>query len=653
MNSTVIMKSPDAVAQRRPRVSRSPVLTAALLWGFACLALALFALKRLFSGELVNADAMDYAQIARNLATGHGFSTSIFRPLALSGFVSPANGVVPDLSHAPLYPCVLALAFLGHGGHGGAFAVVLTSLFFFLLSVAGVYVLARTLLPALGPWPALLAMGLYVLGGTALGFAASGLPVGLTTLLLTALVVALHRAHESASRPALPVSEIVVGALLGLCFLAQYSLLLLVVPTLLYVFASRAPIRAWRGVGLCALGFVLVTAGWLVHMASLTGNPFFNLRAYDIMADTQDYPGPATVYRSAAPQDSPFAFFFAHLPQMLAKAGRGLGYYQTHLLDAFNVFVLAAALAALLWRFADVRLAILRGYVALCLVLLVGVSVFFAPSVQIIAPFAPLLCVLAVGFAFELMRRQDWQPFSQRLTAWGWAVLVSGGLFALLVSPAPSASPLQRGLALVTSPPLKSPAATVLHDQLMRGAILTDTPWEIAWRTQLPAVWLPRDNQAYQQTLARTTNARMDVPLLLLTPNISGYVDGTPGGNAWLQFYRHPDVWDLQQRALSQTSLLPQQIEARAADLRRRIAAHDPHVALSQADLAAQLADARRTMPERIRQAQDTVQQSFGDSYGPISEVVRDYGFLATQPETDQLSSTLYIRRDALRGAAL
>ncbi len=644
------MKSPENSAKSRRPVSRSPALLSALLWALACLLLTLFALKRLFSGDLVNADAMDYAQIARNLATGHGFSTSIFRPLALSGFVLPANGVVPDVSHAPLYPAVLALAFLGHGGHGGALAVVLTSLFFFGLSVVGTYVLARTLLPTLGPWPALLAMGLYVLGGSALGFAAAGLPVSLATLLLTALIIALHRAHESAARPAAPLSEVLVGALLGLCFLTQYSLLLLVVPTLLYVFASRAPVRAWRGVGLCALGFVVVTAGWLVHMASLTGNPFFNLRAYDIMADTPDYPGATTIYRSVVPPEGPFAFFFAHLPQMLAKAGRGMGYYQTHGLDVFNVFVLAAALVSLLWRFVDVRLAILRGYLALCLVLLILVTVFFAPSVQIIAPFAPALCVLAVGFAFELMRRQDWQPLSQRLTAWGWAVLVSGGLLALLVSSAPAPSPLTRGLALVTAPPLKSPAATVLHDQLIRGAILTDTPWEIAWRTGVPAVWLPRDNQAYQQTLARTTSVHMNVPLLLLTPNITGYIDSTTGGSAWLQFYRHPDVWDLQQRALGQTALLPQQIEARADVLRTRIDAHDPRVSLTRADLAAQLAEARRTMPERVLQARDNVQQSFQESYGPISEIVQDYGFLATQTEADQLNSTLYIRRDTLRG---
>lgn len=646
------MKSPEASAPRRLRVSGSPALYSALLWAVACLLLMLFAVKHLFGGDLTNADAMDYAQIARNLATGRGFCTSILRPLALTGFVSPANGVVPDLSHAPLYPYVLALAFLGHGGHGGALAVIATSLFFFGLSVAATYWLARTLLPSLGPWAALLAMGLYVLSGSALGFAVSGLPVSLATLLLTGLVAALYRAHETASRPAVPAAELLVGVMLGLCFLAQYSLLLLLVPTLLYVFASRAPVRAWRGLGLCVLGFVLVTAGWLGHMASLTGNPFFNLRGYDVMAGTPDYPGPATIYRSAAPAAGPFAFFFAHLPEMLAKAGRGLGFYQAHSLDVFNVFVLALALVSLLWRFADVRLAILRGYLAVCLALLALVLLFFTPSVQALAPFAPALCVLAVGFAFELMRRQNWQPLSQRLVAWGWAVLVSGGLLALLTGPAPGPSPLTRGLALLTSPPLKSPAADVLHDQLLHGAIITDTPWETAWRTPVPAIWLPRDNQAYQQTLARTSAAHMDVPLLLLTPNISGYVDSTSGGTAWLQFYRHPDVWDLQQRALSQTLQLPQQTEARAAVIRKRIAAHDSGIGITEKELDAQLAEAQDTMPERIKEAQEQVQQSFGQSYGPISEIVQDYGFLATQTEADGLNSTLYIRRDTLRGVA-
>lgn len=624
----------------------------ALFWMLTALVLAVVAYKRLFPGELIDADAMDYAQIARNIATGHGFSTGILRPLALTGFVSVKDGLTPDISHAPLYPFLLSLMFAAHGGHGGAVVVVLTSLFFFLLSAWGVYVLARTLLPAEGQWLALLATGLYMLGGAPLGLAASGLPVTLATLLVSGLLIALHRAHEVAARPALPGREALVGVMLGLCFLAQYSLLLLALPTALYVFVSRSPARAWRGVGLCALGFFAVTGAWLVRMAHLTGNPFFTLRVFDLMSNTPDYPGPTTIYRGVLPADSPFAYFFSHGPQMLLKAGQNLSYYQLHGMEAFSLLVLTGALASLLWRFGDIRLSLLRGYVFLCLFAIVLVSLFFAPSLQIIVPFAPALTVLAVAFAAELMRRQDWQPLSQRVAFWVWGLLAGVGLLALFCSPPPALNPVQVGISMTAVPPLAPPYADLVRRQILAGAVITDTPWELTWRTERPAVWLPRDNQTYEALIARSGSpGKIQAPALLLTPNIVAYNDGSSEGLAWLTLGTHVQAWRDYQRSLSNDDHLPQQIQIRAEMMGKMIDARDPRITLTRTQLAQQLADAQATMPARIRQARQRTQQQFVSLYGPVSEIMQDYTPAAVRAEVNGASSTLFVRRTVVSGA--
>ena len=630
---------------------RSPAAVAGLLWALATLALVALAYKRLFPGELVDADAIDYAQIARHLASGQGFSTGILRPLAVSLFPSAPGASVPDISHAPLYPFVLAVAFAAHGGHGGAPVVVLTDLLLFALSAAGVYWLARTLLPTDGPWPALLATGLYVLGGSALGYAASGLPTALVTLTVTGLLIALHRAHEVSARPATPGSELRVGVMLGLCFLAQYSLLLLILPTLLYVYASRAPARALRGVGLCAAGFLLVSGAWLLRMVHVTGNPFFSLRLYDLMANTADYPGPTTIYRSLAPSDGLFAYFFGHLPEMLAKAGHGLGQYQAHLLDAFSVFVVAGAAASLLWRFGDARLAILRAYVALCLLGLIVVTAFFTPSVQTLAPFAPALCVLAVGFALGLMRGQDWQPLSQRVTLWAWGLLASGGVLALFAGPPPALNPVQKGISMTVPGPDAPPLTPGVWNQIQNGAVMTDTPWEVTWHTGRPALWLPRDNQVYEAVAGRGgAGGKAGAPALLLTPYIAAYNDGSEEGTAWLLLSTHPQAWQAHGQALAQAQALPQQLAARAALLGKMIAARDPRVHLTRAELARQMAEVQQTMPARTQQARERAQSEWTANYGPISEVVQDYLPVAAQAEANHASSTLFVRTDVLKG---
>ena len=81
------------------------------------IALAVFVFHGLvqFRG-LVSAEAMEQAQVARNLAEGKGFSTGCVRPgdlglLARRNTDMPDVHALPDVRTPPLYPLLLSIGF--------------------------------------------------------------------------------------------------------------------------------------------------------------------------------------------------------------------------------------------------------------------------------------------------------------------------------------------------------------------------------------------------------------------------------------------------------------------------------------------------------------------------------------------------------------
>ena len=38
-------------------------------------------------------------------------------------------------------------------------------------------------------------------------------------------------------------------------------------------------------------------------------------------------------------------------------------------------------------------------------------------------------------------------------------------------------------------------------------AVISDTPWEVTWRTGLPAVWLPAENDAFQAVASQAAQS--------------------------------------------------------------------------------------------------------------------------------------------------
>ena len=630
MSSTQV--PPVARPARRPVRTASPrtpqegrFLLLGAVWALAILALTVFSYKRFLppGSVLTNPDAMDFAQIARNIAAGHGYATSILRPLAVTGFTPlDSAGTAPDVSRAPLYPLLLMLCAVAHGGHLSDNVVLIVSLSLFLATVFAAYRLARLLFPA--PEQAgiaLLSAGLYGIGGEALGFALLGLPVALATLMVTLLLIALYRAMDVPGRPAGIGSAILVGVLAGLCYLTQYSLLLLAAPALVYLFFSRAPERAWAGAGAGALGFFVVTGAWMARNAHLShGDPFFTLLFYSLMDQSADYPGYSTIYRSAAPPVGPLIYFYTHLPDMIAREGRGLTFYRDTLLQVFNVFLLAAAVASLLWRPPDARLNALRGYAAFCLLALILVTALFAPDASVIAPFAPIVIVVAVGYVFSTVAAQNWETLLQRTAIWTLGLLVGLGALIQFAGRKPMMpNPVSNGIGQVSALGLKA-----------NQAVISDTPWEVTWRTGLPAVWLPADSTAFQAVTAQAGQSGVTIDAMLLTPLLSSYDLGNGEASAWVALSKNPLAADKQ----------PQIAQAAANYVRKSV----PGLSGATTDQLARTAQYQQVYGYYLSHFDPEL-----GACGPISDVMATFGAANPRdpsvPEFDNFPSTLFLRR--------
>src|SRR5262249_40738665 len=136
-------------------------------------------------------------------------------PLSLAVHPGDAAGPQPDLTHPPLYSFLLALLFGALGARDGTAA--LASALCYLLLIPLVYLLAarwfnRTV--------AVTSVLVTLCWRQTIGYAITGLPVLLVTLLVTLLLILLHRADQDQQR----LSHLgIAGAVLGLCYLAEYT----------------------------------------------------------------------------------------------------------------------------------------------------------------------------------------------------------------------------------------------------------------------------------------------------------------------------------------------------------------------------------------------------------------------------------------------
>ena len=464
-------------------------------------------------------EAMDAAQLARNVAEGRGFTTDFVRPLSLH-LVARQRGTSdlglhaphPDLANAPLYPLalagllkVVALDFtIRNPAEFRTYQPETVIAWFnqglFLLALGLTYRLGKKLFDDMVAWTAV-----ALLVGTDLMWRFS--ISGLSTMLLLVLVLALANclATLEAGTRELPVRgaadvifrALLAGILVALAGLTRYSFLLLIVPVIAFLVLSLSGGRRVAACLVAVLAFVGLTTPWLVRNQQLSGAPF-GVASFAACEESMRFPG-QKLPRSLNPRD-------AATPADLDKFA--VGEYQDKLwVNLARViqedlpklggnWIAGLFLAALLVRFRNPGLVRMRVFLVLALL---GLSVAQAlgrtqwsamsPEVNgenLLVVLAPLVFVFGAGFFSLLLDQLEIQfPPARRLVI---GVLVAiASLPLILTFVGPRKSP-------VAYPPYYPPiiqeaAGWLKRDELM----MSDAPWAVAWYGHRPCVWLTWD----------------------------------------------------------------------------------------------------------------------------------------------------------------
>jgi hypothetical protein len=532
---------------------------------FAALALlGLTALWHLREAKNFTAvEAMDAAQIGRNIAEGQGFSTRFVRPLSIALIESNRGGAVspelltkphPDIANAPVYPVLLAGIFkimpvnwtMVSSGFWRYqpewFVGGLNQLFFFGALVLVFRISARLFDKAVG------ALAVVLMGLTELywEFATSGLSTMLLMVLFLWLVDVLISfeagAREGRSKGWLMGMAVYAGALVGVMALTRYSMAWLIIPVATFLALNGPGIRGQLAATSVAL-LALLLSPWLVRNYSLTGT-LFGTAGFALHQGTGKYSG--NVLERSMPKNVRAELNNIELqqyPRKLFVNGRDI--LTDELPRAAGNWIGAFFLGAMLIPFRNPALAKLKYFAGGTILLLVvvqalGRTSLSAESPQInsenlLAVVTPLFFVFGCGLFYILLDQIELPALWVRsLIITGFVALLSLPMIFRLLPP--------RGVP-VMYPPYWPPLVQEVSNWLEPGELMmSDMPWAVAWYGHRQCVWTTLDaGQTLRDDFYTISDDHKAIKGLYLTPlttNVKFLTEMRQGPEGvWGRFY--------------------------------------------------------------------------------------------------------------------
>ena len=481
-------------------------------------------------------EAMDAAQLARNIAEGRGYTTRFIRPLSLDilrqqGAVSDEElrSEFPDITNPPVYPLLLAglmkvLPFefeidLQKANefqrYQPEFLIWFLNQALFFMALIQIFRLGERLFDQPVAWCAAL-----VFLGTELywKFSNSGLPTMLLLVLFLALTKTLVRLEEQGNdgRPRgggwFAGMALWAGALAGLGGLTRYGFAWVILPVLVYLgwFLGR---HRGRTVAMALLGFLLVMSPWLVRNMQLSGN-LFGTAGLALYGETHAFPGdtlertlfyePSELWDIANKLKRNLRHLLVHeLPRfsggwfavvclvglVVPFRNRSLRRLRVFLLMTLAVFALGQALGRTHLSAANDTLAEL-----LARSLGQGAPVAATLGVNgenLLAILGPVSFLFGAGLFFSLLDRWKVDLPEMRLAASTGLVVAASlpmVLSFLVPHPYPVADPPYHPARLqyLRSVPAEHGLAEIKQEDLL----MSDIPWAVAWYGNQDCVWL-------------------------------------------------------------------------------------------------------------------------------------------------------------------
>lgn len=477
--------------------------------GFAMLALVY---DSLCFRNFTNVEAMDAAQLGRNLAQGRGYTTLFVRPLSIALTREHRADRSPllkeghrDISNAPLYPLLLAGVLLVTPDPGDlvalkSFSTYLPNMFIVVwnqmllgVGVLLVFRLARRWFDGPVAWTSAI---LFLLTELYWRFTVSGLSTMVLIDLLLVLVWLLTR-FEERSRENGPAGNLftnaaVIGAVTGFAMLTRYSMGWLILPVIIFIIKIGATRRgALTATTLAA--FAVIVTPWIVRNVATSGLPF-GTATYAVLENTPIFSGD-TLERSLAPS-------FTGMPGQrwqifVSVIHKGIiGVREIVASDLPRLggnWLWAFFLVGLLVRFQNVNLSRLRWFVVGSLALMIPIQALARTHLAVESPeinsenllvlFSPLVLIFGVGLFFVLFESLPLPSAPIRYVSLAGFIVIISLPFGLALLPPRTGT---------NSPPYYPPRLQQLSRYLNEHELwMSDIPWAVAWYGQRQCVLLP------------------------------------------------------------------------------------------------------------------------------------------------------------------
>ena len=445
---------------------------------------------------LKDPEAMDNAQLGRNLMTHGRFITQCVRPASMWYLVKNSSqhkaqiDAHPDILHAPLWPAVLAAGFKLSGTSfvsdkvSAMFApeqwvVIPMCHLFTLLTGIILFLMTRRLFDRR---MALLAVTMFFLSDTVWSDSISGLSVSFVTFLATAalyattLAVLLREEDAPAMKWMMALAASVV--LCAMAFWTRYAAATLV-PGIALMIGLLFPRNGWKWATGFVVVFLVLASPWLVRNVMVSGSPF-GLAPYTTL-DASVTPGNSTFERDLSPAITPGKL----LGEVKGRAMENIAkFYQGSIRSLGDGLFICFFLTAFFYRFMRTAVHVLRWGMALSMALLIIVASAFGEStIRLLHMFWPLIIVYGLAFFFILLDRLQLRVRLYNLALTTLFMLL--GAMPLILTMLPPRAPMPY-------PPYFPPF--IMHVSKMltpEEMICTDMPWATAWYGNRNSLLLP------------------------------------------------------------------------------------------------------------------------------------------------------------------
>ena len=472
-------------------------------------------------------EAMDAAQVARNLSEGNGFTTEFIRPFSVyllkkNNHAWPPKQTAgtntvdlrhPDLANAPLYPLALAGLLKLHTPdwkvdlrnsfwsesrrfmrYPPEFLIAIFNQVLLLVVVWQTFLITRKIFDTSAAWLA----ALMVLGSDLLWkFSVSGLPTLMLLVIFMGLIWCL------VSVEALGLGEnpdvrrgfilaLVAGLLTGLGMLTRYSFGWVILPVIAYF----ALFGGARRIGLAVAAFLalaVVVSPWIARNLVVSGT-WFGTAGYAVVEGTFVFPD-SKLMQSLNP-DMTSAYWV--MPYQVKFMGNFRAIMQNDVLRLGGGWIGVLFLAGLLLGLRNPVARRMRYFTMMCLGVFIVVSALGRTHLTDLSPelntenplvlLTPLVVIFGVAFFLTLLNQMNVPMLPVRYAVIGLVVVLACLQFIMTLLP-PKTSP-------GVYPPYYPPEIQTLSNWMDPDElVMSDIPWAVAWYGDRQCTWTTLNSQ--------------------------------------------------------------------------------------------------------------------------------------------------------------